>query len=484
MKAGLGWVSFFSFFQLVLNFALTVALARLLTPSEFGEFALALVIVTFFQVFAQLGINAAIVQIKETDALFFATAFTLVLSTSTFLTLFSLIGLKIWLVAHQLQGAPNDAFLSALRLLLLSLPFFAVADFYEGIFNRNLAFRAPAKISFVSFVIGYAAIGLTLANLGFGSYALAIAYLTQHAMRAFLLFFSIKNRPYLAFHIPDVRRILRFGVGFSIAKIGNVSALQADNLIVASYLGNAALGLYSRSYQLIMSPVGLIATIVDRVLFPAMSRRQDNIPVLRSAFLLLNGTILSLFLPLSLILFEFRQEIVLVVLGSSWAAASGPFGYLAIGLAFRAAYRVSDIVARARGIVYSRAVVQWIYAGLIVAGGVIGQHWGLDGVAIGISSAIAVNWMLMTILTTYSLEITLADILLSFRPAVFTLCVAYLAVVVLNLWFERVQDKAPTLTVAISLGFGAALIAVLNLRSANTALSDWKQILRRASRAD
>ena len=70
--------------------------------------------------------------------------------------------------------------------------------------------------------------------------------------------------------------MLHYGVGFSIAKIANSIALQADKIIVASYLGNATLGLYSRSYQIIMSPISIVVTIVDKVLFPAMSRKKNT----------------------------------------------------------------------------------------------------------------------------------------------------------------------------------------------------------------
>jgi PST family polysaccharide transporter len=373
--------------------------------------------------------------------------------------------------------------ISYLRILLVSLPFFAVADLFQAIFNRDLAFRAPAATSLASYVLGYGAVSLILATLGFGTYALVLAFVSQHVLRVCLLLVCLENRPRLAFSRPDARRILRFGFGFSIAKIGNVTALQADNLIVASYLGNAALGLYSRSYQIIMSPIGLLAMIVDRVLFPAMARQQNRIATLRSAFLMLNGAVFAIFLPLSLVLFEFRHELVLILLGGAWSAASGPFGMLGIGLSFRAGYRLSDIVARARGLVYRRAVVQWIYAGCIVTGGIAGARWGLTGVALGISAAIAVNWLLMTALTNRSLNITWAAVLASLRPTLFTSTLTFLAIVGLNLMLGRAASISLHSSVSSTLVVAAALIASLTLRSAKVALGDWQQILRRAKRA-
>jgi PST family polysaccharide transporter len=232
-----------------------------------------------------------------------------------------------------------------------------------------------------------------------------------------------------------------------------------------------------------MSPIGLLAMIVDRVLFPAMARQQNRIATLRSAFLMLNGAVFAIFLPLSLVLFEFRHELVLILLGGAWSAASGPFGMLGIGLSFRAGYRLSDIVARARGLVYRRAVVQWIYAGCIVTGGIAGARWGLTGVALGISAAIAVNWLLMTALTNRSLNITWAAVLASLRPTLFTSTLTFLAIVGLNLMLGRAASISLHSSVSSTLVVAAALIASLTLRSAKVALGDWQQILRRAKRA-
>lgn len=480
---GVGWVSTYSIAQLVANLLLTMALARLLAPAEIGSYAYALVIVTFLQIFAQLGINAAMIQIEDADEEFFATAFSIVLAASLIVTLVSVLGITAWLAVYPAPGTSNGEMLSALRILALSLPFFAVADLFQARFNRELAFRVPASTSFASYLLGYAVVALVLAKLGFGAYALIFAFLTQHVLRVALLMLRLQTRLGLAFKRADAERILRYGFGFSIAKIGNVLALQADNLVVVSFLGNAALGLYSRSYQIIMSPIGLIAMVVDRVLFPAMSRRQNNAATIRNAFLMLNGAVFALFVPLSLVLFEYRHEFVLVLLGSTWSAASAPFGLLGIGLSFRAGYRLSDIVARARGYVYRRAVVQWIYAGCIVLGAGVGARWGLAGVAIGVSAAVAANWVLMTRLTVRSLNIDLAALMASFRPALFTSALVSLAILGLNRLLDRPAPFALPDAAGPALIVAGVLLAGLTALPTRAALRDWVHIFRRARHA-
>ncbi|MBP9181985.1 MAG: oligosaccharide flippase family protein [Fuscovulum sp.] len=483
MIAGMGWVSAYSILQMAANLALTMTLARLLTPEDFGVFALALVFVSFAQTLAQLGTNAAVVQFREVDPSLKATAFTMVLVGSIVVTAICIFVILGWLTVVGPEEGQGARVLGTLWLLMLSLPFFVVADLLQALYNRDLAFRVPAATEFLAFMAGFAGVSLLLSLLGFGSKALVLAYIVQHAMRTAVLFFRLPEKPWLSFNPGDARRILHFGVGFSIAKVGNTMALQADNLVVGSLLGSAALGLYSRSYQLVMSPISLITTIVDRVLFAAMSRRQDDLETLRSAFLLLNGAIFALFVPLSAIIYEFRREIVLVLLGNNWIGAAMPFGLLAVGLPFRAAYRLSDIVARSRGLVYRRAIVQWVYAGCVALGAALGTVWGLSGVALCVSAVIAVNWVMMTALTVHSLKMRTRDVIASMRASLFTLAIGYMALAAASWVFGREQGIAAPSIGTGGLAILAAVLAVALFQPVKTELQAWRTILKRAKRA-
>jgi len=88
-------------------------------------------------------------------------------------------------------------------------------------------------------------------------------------------------------------------------------------------------------------------------------------------------------------------EFINVVLGPAWHDVILPFRLFTISLLFRMSSRISDECAKAAGRVYHRAALQWTYAGLVVLGASIGQHWGVGGVAVGVSVAMAINWLTM-----------------------------------------------------------------------------------------
>jgi O-antigen/teichoic acid export membrane protein len=181
----------------------------------------------------------------------------------------------------------------------------------------------------------------------------------------------------------------------TIAKMGNFLANQGDNLVVGRMLGAGALGIYGRAYQFMVMPAGLFGTALDKALFPAMAKVQDDKHRLGKAYLTGVSFIALVAIPLSVILVLLAPEIVIILLGPKWTEVILPFQILACSLLFRMSYKMSDSLARATGAVYRRAWRQIIYALAVVVGSYIGQFWGLYGVACGVAVALVINFLIM-----------------------------------------------------------------------------------------
>jgi len=100
------------------------------------------------------------------------------------------------------------------------------------------------------------------------------------------------------------------------------------------------------------------------------------------------------------------------MLGSQWSNSVVPLQILSSILFFRVAYKYSDVVANAKGAVYNRAVRQWLFLLLIVIGSYIGSVNGIVGVALGVSIAVFVNFIIMNHLTTTLLEIKQSKVIM------------------------------------------------------------------------
>ena len=85
--------------------------------------------------------------------------------------------------------------------------------------------------------------------------------------------------------MDQFRELMEYGVGQSAARVGVILGNQADNLVVGRWMGAVPLALYSRAFQLMSVPTGLLGDVLDRVLFPTMARVQDDPRRLTSAYL-------------------------------------------------------------------------------------------------------------------------------------------------------------------------------------------------------
>jgi O-antigen/teichoic acid export membrane protein len=375
----------------VLQIAVLAVLARLLEPSDFGVVTAALIVVMFFIMMTRLGLGHALVQRAEVGPREISTAYW------TSLLLGILLAALVWFLAPVFAGLLRvDAAEPVLRVLAFLFPLRALMSIAEALLQRRARFQLMAKIDVLSYAFGFGVCGVGAAWGGAGVWALVGAhYATALAAIALLLVFHAPFR----LVAPDrtvLQDLLGYGGGVTIGKFINRVALEVDNVIVARWLGAAALGLYGRAYQLMAMPGNLMGEALDRVLFPTLSRLQEDTDRLRRAFLRGLSAVSLLTLPASLVAIVLAPELIGLLLGPGWEGAVGPFRFLALGLFFRTSYRISDSLAYATGAVYRRAWRQAAYAVCVAVAAWAGTRFGLSGVAAGVMIALALNYVLMT----------------------------------------------------------------------------------------
>jgi O-antigen/teichoic acid export membrane protein len=387
---GLVWTFVGSGAQAALQLLVLLILARLLTPRDFGVVAAAMVVVGFSSIFSQLGVGPALVQRPVLETRHVRTAFSLALAFGL-----GLAGV-IWLMAPALaRFFRMDALGSVVRALSFVFVLQSGSLVAEALLQRDLRFRRLANIEVVAFVLGFGVVGVALAIGGFGVWALVGAQLGQTFAKTTIL---LAIQPHSKRPLMDrgaFSDLMAFGSGFTLARIGNYLAGQGDCLVVGRWLGAEALGLYGRSYQLMMLPATLLGQVLDRVLFPAMARIQHHPERLASAYTRGVALIALVVLPCSVSAFILAPELISCLLGPQWHEITIPFQIFALGMLFRTSYKMSDSISRATGAVYRRAWRQGVYALLVIGGAYLGQQWGIAGVAGGVLAAIAVNFLLM-----------------------------------------------------------------------------------------
>lgn len=384
-----------------------LVLARLLTPDAFGVVSASMIVIGFSEIFSTVGIGPALIQRPKLNNRHIKTG----LSTSLFLGVFFL-AIVITFASDISAFFEMEGLTHVLIVLSILFPLNGYSIIYESIFQRKMRFKLLAKVKIISYSIGYGVIGISLAYLDYGVWSLVTAQISQTLIK--LIFYLIKSDVLydLSFYREEFVDLFNFGSGFSIATVGNFGASQGDFFVVAKILGAHSLGIYTIAYKLLVFPARLFGTVVHKVLFPAFSEIQTNIPKLRKLFIRATSILAMITIPLSSLLFVLTPEIIEITLGGDWVELIDVFQIFTIVIFFRTGYKISDTVADSVGAVYNRAWRQWIYAGLIIILSYVGgRYYGLYGVAAGVSVSITTNYLLMNLLSFKILKIRLKDLL-------------------------------------------------------------------------
>ena len=319
----------------------------------------------------------------------------------------------------------------------------------------------------ITYAIGYGVVGIVGALLGWGVWALVAAQMSQTLLKSAVLLTQYPPRFRDVADRRAFKDLMYFGGGFTAARIANYVALNGDNMTVGRFLGPSALGYYGRAYSLMSAPAYGFGTVLDAVLFPAMAKVQHDPLRLSAAFRRGVALIALLVLMPSLAIILLAPEVIHVALGARWAAVVAPFQILAVGMLFRTSYKMSDSITRSTGAVYRRAWRQALYAGLVVGGAWIGQHWGIVGVAWGTLAALTVNFLMMAQLGLDVGHLSWREFWRAHEPAVYLTAacapVIWASATALRHW--GLPPAAIVLTVS-GLALGTALLLVFRAPAA------------------
>lgn len=379
-----------------------VCLTRLLDPAHFGIMGIALIFTSFAERLGQIGVGSALVQREHlSDEDIRAGAF---LSLISGLIIFACLACAAPFIADFFHAPLVVPVLRVLALIFIVDGLSIVSD---SMLQRNLKFRELVLADNFSYIFGNLLVGIVLAWLDFGVWALVFATLSTRILRSIMLL-RLDPRPVFctSCNLSSAKTLVCTGVGYSLGRILSFLSLQGDNFVVGRVLGVSMLGMYSRGYQLMTLPATYLGQVLERVLFPAMAKKQSDLPTLRNIFFGSIELVTIVALPASVFMYFLAPEIVRVLFGTRWLDLIPVLQILSFGVFFRTAYKCGDTLARSMGAPYALALRQLIYTLCIVLGAWLGaQNWGLEGVAVAVVVAVAVNYFLMARLSREFLQI-------------------------------------------------------------------------------
>ncbi|MBV9287256.1 MAG: lipopolysaccharide biosynthesis protein [Hyphomicrobiales bacterium] len=372
--------------SLALRMGALVVLARLLDPKDFGLVGMVTAFTGVLTWFRDFGLSAAAVQRSDITADQHSNLFWINLLTGALLALVMLAAAPAIASFYReprllgVAGALGTAFL-----------FNAVGIQHSALLQRQMRFTVMAAISVTSLAVG-AAIAIGGAAVGYGYWALVASSVTTPLVASVGFWLATGWIPGMPSRRASIRSMVQFGGTLTLNHVIAYLTLNADKVMIGRFLGVDAIGLYGRGFQLVSLPIDSLDSAVGEVAFSALSRLQNDPARLRSYFLKGFSLILGLTLPITIACAVFADDLVLVLLGPKWRAATEIVRLLAPTIAVAAVTHPVIWLIYALGLVRRNLKIDLVFAPILILGCLLGLPYGATGVAFAYS-AVTVLWV-------------------------------------------------------------------------------------------
>lgn len=327
LLSGVFYTAMAKYSGIVISLIVSGILARLIAPEEFGIIAIAMVIISFFSIFSDLGVGPAIVQNKTLTPNDLSQIFSFTIWSGIVLTI--LFFLCSWPISWYYQH--SKTLLIICQILSVNL-FFASAN----IVPNALLFKAKAFRFIAWRTLGVQIAGGTLAIIaalqGAGLYALVINPILSSILLYLISFQKYPQHLKRTWGIQAILKIFNFSAYQFLFNVINYFSRNLDKLLIGKYMGMSLLGYYEKSYRLMMLPLQNITHVITPVMHPIFSDYQNNLEYLAISYEKIIRLLAFIGLPLSIFLWFTAREITLIIFGDQWIPSVSIFQILAISV--------------------------------------------------------------------------------------------------------------------------------------------------------
>lgn len=299
-------------------------LARILSPAQFGNYAIALLVLGFLEVLTETGINVFLIQEKGDVKPYLNSAWVVSIVRGFLISLIILAASP--LVVYFFKSPDVTKLLYIVAGVAIARGFI---NPMEVAFQKNLQFTKEFLFRGVLYLID-AAVAVLLGFLTHSESSMLFGMLAAASTEVFLSFILFKDKPKFSVSKEKVQKVLHNGKWVTGAAIFSYIFQNIDNVTVGKVLGTSSLGFYQQAYAVSTLPVSEIGQIFNKVTFPVYVAIGGDKDRLKKAFLKTISVITALVIPFSLILILFSRPIILIVLGEKWLAIEPVLKILAI----------------------------------------------------------------------------------------------------------------------------------------------------------
>jgi len=413
-----------------MGFIVSIFLARLLEPSDFGLIAMVMVLIGVAQIFTDIGLGAALIQRRRVlpvhyNSVFYFNMF--IASGLTAITYFS--------ASTIANFYNNDALIPLAEVMSFSFIIGAFSSLQSIKLRKELNYKLLTKTQLISaFISGV--VGVTLAFYGAGVWSLVVQNLLQGTIYNILIWNAANWKPSLQFSFKALFQLWGFGFRMFLTGLIDNVFTRLDYLIIGKLFDAASLGFYQRAKSLNLFVVRYSSESLMSILFPVLSKVQNNL--LRFQQIVIKGYGVINFVTFLLLggLYLVSEELIVLLFGVKWLPSVHIFKILVLsGFVIPVGALLMNILM-SRG--QSKIILRMAIYKLLIAllNFVVLYIWGIDAFLYGL--IIVGLWDLFLNIFFASREIKLSFMTFA-KPFVVQACIAIFAVIFTNLITEHIN---------------------------------------------
>ncbi len=300
----------------IVHFVVSIVLARLLVPDDYGIIALVSVFITICNKLVISGFATSLIQKKDADNLDFSTVF--YFSCTVAVVLYIALWFGAPFIADFYSSYKRELLIQVIRVMGLNVFIIAVNSVQQAYVSRTMQF----KRYFLSTILGTtisAAVGIGLAYGGYGVWALVAQTLLAALVNGIVLWFTVRWRPQLKFSFKRFKALYSYGWKIFTASMIKVIYNDLRSLVIGKFYSAADLAFYNKAQSFPQLIDSNVEGTIDSVLFPAISKKQASSDEMRGMLRRAIKTTSYILIPLLVGLSAASKPVILILLTEKWA---------------------------------------------------------------------------------------------------------------------------------------------------------------------
>ncbi len=398
--------------RILLGLLLTVIVARVLSPEDFGLVAMVAPIAALAALIPSFGLGQALIQAEDLSREQIQSAFWVSVALGIFCVACLLLAAPLIGIFFEDPRASHLTIAAAATLFVTNL-----STVHSAVITREMRFGTLSIGDLISSATLFSTtllLALVLENywaLWAGSF--------MSALFASIYFWTVSVwRPAIPPDFTASSSLWKFSSAVTGFNILNYLARNVDNLLIGKVAGAHSLGLYDRSYRLMTFPLSNLTEPLGKIMLPVLSQLRRNPRKFRLAFLRVAWIVMLFTAPAAIVVASASEAVIVGLLGDRWAEARGIFFWLSIGAIYQPLSSITGwlFISLGRG----REMMHWALISSLttIASFAVGIFWGAEGVAQAYVLTSFARLPLLYFWTTNATPVSQADLYMILLPPI------------------------------------------------------------------